>query len=203
MNKTTRTPIAFAALLSVAFLACTGGGGDKGGGPTLPPAKTIADRLDYTNPTGGSFQLVKDTALSAPGGHLVLNLMGPAGTSATGVGFVLSADTTKVTWTKPVASDAILARSTTFDLGTAAPQLGIAKATGDQLQVAFYQKGTTKPAVTLGASTVLASVAVDLKANVPVGSTVTFTAIPGKGVLAQGSGAPAPISITVGTITAN
>jgi hypothetical protein len=203
MNPNTRTQIAMAALLMGGLLACTGGGGNSGGGTTTPPPKSIADRLDYTNPTGGSYQLVKDAALSTPGGHLVLNLMGPAGTSATGVGFLLSADTARVAWAKPIASDAVLARCTTFDLGTASPQLGIGKATGDQLQVAFYQKGTTKPAVTLAANTVLASVALDLKANVPVGSIVAFSAVAGKGVLAQGGGAPAPISIAVGTITAN
>jgi len=202
VNPNTRTQMALAVLLRGGLLACTGGGGNSGG-TTTPPPKSTADRLDYTNPAGGSYQLVKDAALSTPGGHLVLNLMGPAGTSATGVGFVLSADTTKVTWAKPIASDAVLARCTTFDLGTASPQLGIAKATGDQLQVAFYQKGTTKPAVTLAANTVLASVALDLKANVPVGSVVTLSAVTGKGVLAQGSAAPAPISIAVGTITAN
>jgi len=202
MNPNTRIQIAFAGLLMAGLVACTGGG-NSGGGTTTPPAKTVADRLDYTNPSGGSYQLVKDAALSTPGGHLVLNLMGPAGTSATGVGFLLSADTSKVTWAKPIASDAVLARTTTFDLGTTSPQLGIGKATGDQLQVAFYQKGTTKPAVTLAANTVLASVALDLKANVPVGSVVTFSAVQGKGVLAQGSGAPAPIAIAVGTITAN
>ncbi|MDE3244906.1 MAG: hypothetical protein KGN80_02375, partial [Acidobacteriota bacterium] len=169
--------------------------------PPPPPPKTIADRLDYTNPTSGTYTLVKDTALSTST-HLVLNLMGPVGTQGTGVGFFLSADTSKVAWSKPSGSDAILAHNGAFDLG-AAPQFAVAKNSGDQLQVGFYQKGATKPAVTFTASSVLASVALDLKSNVPVGASGNLSAIAGKAVLTQGSGAPVPITITPGTVTAN
>lgn len=200
MTTTNRLKWTFSGLALMGLLACSGGGGGNNP-PPPPPPKTIADRLDYTNPTSGTYTLVKDTTLSTTT-HLVLNLMGPVGTQGTGVGFFLSADTSKLTWTKPSASDAVLAHNGAFDLGTA-PQFAVAKNSGDQLQVGFYQKGTTKPAVTFTASIVLASVALDLKSNVPVGSAGNLSAVSGKAVLTQGSGAPVAITITPGTVTAN
>lgn len=201
MNRTQRLALGLAPSLLAVLLAC-GGGGGGGGTTTTPPPKTVADRLDYTNPTGASFMLVKDTTLSTSS-HLVLNLLGPAGTSATGVGFILSADTTKVTWAKPAGSDTVLAHSGLFDLGTASPQLMVGKNTGDQLQVAFYQKGTTKPAVTFTAGSILASVSLDLKGSIPVGTVVSISAVSGKAVLSQGSAAPQAITIATGTLVAN
>jgi hypothetical protein len=202
MNRAHRLSLGFAPALLAGLLACGGGGGGGGGTTTTPPPKTVADRLDYTNPSSGSFTLVKDTTLSTSS-HLVLNLLGPAGSSATGVGFILSADQTRVTWSKPVGSDAVLARSGLFDLGTTTPQLVVGKSTGDQLQVAFYQKGTTKPPVTFTASSVLASVALDLKSGIPVGTVISISAVSGKAVLSQGSAAPQPIAIATGTLVAN
>ena len=203
-TMTTRIQWTLSGLVLMGLVACSGGGGTN---PPPPPPKAIADRMDYTNPTSGTYTLVKDA--SSTSSHLVLNLLGPAGTSTTGVGFYLSADTTKVTWVKPASSDAILAHNVIFDLGTA-PQLAVAKAKVDsqnnqtgQLQVAYYQKGTSKPAVTLGATSILASVALDLKANVPVGTAVTLSAVTGKAVLSNGSAAPTPITISGGSLVAN
>lgn len=198
-TMTTRIQWTLSGLVLMGLVACSGGGGGITT-PPPPPPKTIADRLDYTNPTSGTYTLVKDA--SSTSSHLVLNLMGPAGTSTTGVGFYLSADTSKVTWVKPASSDALLARNVIFDLGTT-PQLAVAKASGNQLQVAYYQKGTSKPAVTLTATSILASVALDLKANVPVGTAVTLSALLGKAVLSNGSAAPTPITISGGSLVAN
>ena len=197
MITTTRAKWTLSGLALASLVACSGGGGDNP--PPPPPPKTIADRLDYTNPTSGTYTLVKDAA-STPT-HLVLNLMGPVGTQGTGVGFYLSADTSKVTWSKPAGSDSILARNGVFDLGTS-PQLAVAKANGDQIQVGFYQKGTTKPAVTFTAMSILASVALDLKSNVPLGA-VAFSAVSNKAVLTNGSAAPAAIVLSTGTLSAN
>lgn len=183
-------------------LTVTGAGGTASSTTTVTVIpKTIADRLDYTNPTSGTYTLVKDTTLSTST-HLVLNLMGPVGTQGTGVGFYLSADASKVTWTKPSVSDSLLAHGGLFDLGTS-PQLAAAKTSGDQLQVGFYQKGATKPAITFTATSILASVALDLKPSVPVGSAVTLSAVSGKAVLTNGSATPTPIAISTGTLTAN
>ncbi len=201
MTTTMRIKLTLSTLVLAGLAACSGGGG--GGGTTPTPSKTIADRLDYTNPSAGTYTLVKDASLSSST-HLVLNLLGPAGTATTGVGFYLSADSTKVTWTKPAGSDTILAHNGLFDLGSA-PQMAVAKTvgSGDQLQVGYFQKGTTKAAVTLSATSILASVALDLKANIPVGTTVNLSAISGKAVLSNGSAAPTPITISAGTLTAN
>ena len=77
MTTTNRLKWTFSGLALMGFLACSGGGGGTTNNP--PPAKTIAGRLDYTNPTSGTYTLVKDTTLSTST-HLVLNLMGPVGT---------------------------------------------------------------------------------------------------------------------------
>lgn len=199
MTTTTRTKWALSGLALASLLACSGGGGDNP--PPPPPPKTVADRLDYANPTSGTFTLVKDASLSTST-HLVLNLLGPAGTQATGVGFYLSADASKVTWAKVGGSDAEFVRNGAFALGSGV-QLLKSKVTGDQLQGAVYQKGTTSPAVTFTATTVLASVALDLKSNVPVGASGNLSAVSGKAVLSQGSGTPVNITITPGSVTAN
>lgn len=201
MTKLTQIQLALSLPILAGLLACGGGGG--GGGTTPPPPpNTTATRLDYAPPGSGTYTLVKDNALSTPN-HLVLNLMGPVGASGTGVAFFLNADTTKVAWAKPSGADAILAHGGLFDLGAGSPQLAVAKASGDQLQVCFFQKGTTKPAVTFTASSVLATVALDLKAGTPVGTSVTLGSVSGKAILTQGAGAPMPITIIPGTITAN
>lgn len=194
MTTTTRIKWTLSGIALATIGACSGGSSNP---PNNPPA--TATRLDYTDPTSGTYRLVKG-ATSTPA-HLVLDLMGPAGTLATGVGFILSADSSKVAWSNPASTDTILAHNSLFDLGTA-PQLAVAKSSGNQLQVGFYQKGTTKPVVTLTAASILASVAVDLKPNVPLGA-VTFSAISGKAVLINGTATPAAIVISSGTLTAN
>ena len=193
MTTTTRIKWTLSGIALATLGACSGGSNS----PNNPPATST--RLDYTNPTSGTYLLVKDATSTTT--HLVLNLMGPAGTFTTGLGFILNADSSKVTWSKPASTDTILAHNSLFDLGTA-PQLAVAKSSGNQLQVGFYQKGTTKPVVTLTAASILASVAVDLNPNVPLGA-VTFSAISGKAVLINGTAIPAAMVISTGTLTAN
>ena len=103
------------------------------GGTASSPAFTrTASALAYADPTGGAYRLVRNASLSTAT-HLVLDLLGPAGTSGRGVGFYLSADTTKVDWTKVAGSDAQLVQNSAFNLGTGT-QLLKAKAAGDVLQ---------------------------------------------------------------------
>ena len=196
---TTRIKWTLSGLALASLMACSGGGNT----PNNPTPKTIADRLDYTNPTSGTYTLVKDTNASTQT-HLVLNLMGPVGTQGTGVGFYLSADTSKVTWVRVGSSDTEFVKNGAFNLGSGV-QLLKSKVIGDQLQAGVFQKGTTVPAVTFTATSVLASVALDLKGSVPIGSTVwSSTQAPStKAVLNQGSGASVPITINYGTLTAN
>ncbi|HXC17686.1 MAG TPA: hypothetical protein VNV60_09620, partial [Holophagaceae bacterium] len=136
--------------------ACNGGGG----GSSTPPT-SYATSLSYTNPTSGTYQLVKDSASS--GGTLVLDLVGPVGATISGVSFSASADTSKVTWTTPISTT-----GTAFNLGSA-PQAVTTKLSGTEIQGAVSQKGTASP-VTLTGTSVLAKVTMTLKGNVVPGA---------------------------------
>ena len=187
------TQSTLSALGLATLLACSGGGG---GGDNKPPPKTIADTLVYTNPTG-IYALVKNTTKSTAT-HLVLDLVGPAGSS--GVGFYLTADQTKVTWTTVDSGDPEKVKSSTF-----ASTIVKTKVSGDTLQAGIYQKGTT-PAATTTTATVLASVALDLKSNIPVNSTVSLSAVSGKALILNppaNSTVTTGITVATGSVVAN
>ena len=187
---------ALSALCLASLLACGGGGGGGGGGSAIPP-KTTADTLSYSNPYG-TYMLVKN-ATKSTATHLVLDLVGPAG-SVSGVGFYLTADQTKVTWTTVDSGDPEKVKSSTF-VNTIAKS----KVTGDTLQAGIYQKGTNPP-VGATASTVLASVALDLRSSVPVNSSISLAAIAGKAIILNPPANPNPtsiITISCGSLTAN
>lgn len=162
--------------------ACGGGGG----GSSSP---TYATSLTYTNPTSGTYQLVKDPASS--GGTLVLDLVSTAGAPISGVSFSFSADTGKVTW-MPFSS-----AGTAFSLGSA-PQAVASKISGTELQGAISQKGTGSP-LTPSASTVLAKVTLTLKGNISPGA-ITFTDS-GKSAYLNAGGVHAT-TVSLGTLSA-
>lgn len=157
----------------------------------------LATALAYTDPTTGTYLLKKNTTLSTST-HLVLDLVGPAGTG-TGVSATFSADTTKVAWVNVAASDpaAFVQTGGTFNLG-AAPQILKGKVTGNVLQVTAAQKGTASP-VSLNAP--LLRIALDLKASQPTGA-ITLTADAAKCQVLDGTGAISAITVSVGTLTA-
>ncbi len=124
----------YSALSLLAFLACGGGGG--GSTPKVQPA---APKLIYTDPASGTYRLLKNVALSTDA-HLVLDLVGPAGAQGRGVAFSLTTDTSKVSWSKPEASDADFVAPAILDLGSA-PQILKVKVVGSTLQAAYSQKG--------------------------------------------------------------
>lgn len=183
------------SLLLAGLLACGGGGG------STPPTPT-ATGLAYTDPASGTYLLKKDTALSS-GSHLVLDLVGPATGTASGVTLTLNADTTKVAWVDVPAggtTTTLVQNGTQFTLGTGTPILK-GKASGTTLQATVAQKAPTAPASQNG---VLLRVAVDLKTTLALaqGTAITLTADGTKSQVLDGAGTISAITVSVGTLTA-
>lgn len=193
MTPMTKFLSASAALALTGFLACGGGGG----GSSAPPP--TATSLSYVDPTSGTYLLKKNIPLSTST-HLVLDLVGPASTTGSGITATFSADPAKVAWTNVATTDpagTFVQNGTAFNLG-GAPQILKGKVTGGTLQVTAAQKGTGNP-VSLNAP--LLRIALDLKASQPSG-TVSLNADPTKGQVLDGTGAlVSPITITVGTLS--
>jgi len=187
MNRTARLlPL---PSLALGFLLACGGGG--GGGTTAAATKTVADTFTYTNPSSGTYQLVQDTAQSTAG-HLVLDLVGPAG-SVSGVGFHLTTDATKVTWGSAPSP------------ATFSNTLQASKVSGGALQTGIYQQGTTA-AATVTAATVLARVALDLNSGVLIANADPIALTAGKALVLNPPASATPttaITIAVGSLTAH
>lgn len=159
----------------------------------------LATSLAYTDPTTGTYQVKKNVALSTAT-HLVLELVGPAATTGSGVLGTFSVDTAKVTWVNVASGDpatTYVQNGTAFTLGTT-PQVLKGKVAGAVLQVVAAQKGPASP-VTLNAP--LVRFALDLKPAQATG-VITFSADNTKCQVLDGTGVIAPITVTVGTLTA-
>lgn len=187
-----------AALMLAGLMACGSGGG---GSSAPPPATPTATGLTYTDPTTGSYRLVKNTASS--GAHLVLDLLGPASGTAMGVSITLNADAAKATWVDvpPGGTTAVLMQNgTQFSLGSGTP-IQKARATGGLLQVTVAQKAPTAAAALNGP---LLRVALDLKsgAGLPQGTVIPLSTDATKCQVLDGAGAIGPITVSVGTLTA-
>lgn len=185
-----------AALGLAAMLACGGGGG----GSSAPAPVPTATSLSYTDPTSGSYQLRKNAALSTAT-HLVLDLVGPASATGTGITATFTADAARVAWANVAAGDpanTFVQNGTAFSLG-ASPQILKGKVSGRTLQVTAAQKGTASP-VSLNAP--LLRVALDLRTPQAPGA-VALGADGSKCQVIDGTGAiVAPIAVTVGTLAA-
>ena len=185
----------FGTILLASLAAC-GGGGDitVGGDPKAPPATALA----YQDPAATGFRLVRSATSS--GTHLVLDLKGPAGTQGKGVAFFLKADAAKVTWVHPTgAAGTCVAPGTVFPLGTA-PQLFKDKVASGSLQVGLFQKGGT--ATTLADAPIL-SLALDLSSSAVPAGAVSLGLESGKqAVLLGADGSLSPITIAVGSLSA-
>ncbi|GLH72762.1 hypothetical protein GETHLI_12640 [Geothrix limicola] len=186
-----RTLFSFLSCAALVLLVACGGGSSK----PAPKPVTSASKLVYTDPTSGDYRLVKDS--SSTDTHLVLNLMGPStGTLGRGVAFYLNTDSALVTWSKVASADAEFAQGPLFTdkLKT--------KVTGGELQVGSFQKGRGAAAANIGATTVLAHVALDLKTGTTPGA-VSLASPADKAVLIPDTGdALTPIAITAGTLLA-
>jgi len=147
------------------LLACGGGGSSS---DTSTP---IATSIVYTDPTGvpaTSYSLKKNTALSTPGTHLVLDLYGPA-TSITGSGVVLALnlDLAKATWSStPVTNGTVFVTNANGD------PIVKGKLTGSTLQVVATERGVATAKAFSGP---LLRVALDLKSGLTSGTAITMT----------------------------
>ncbi len=185
---------------STTYTLTASGSGGTATATTAVTVKTIATALSYTDPTSGIYKLLKNAAKSTST-HLVLDLVGPAG-SLSGVGFYLSADQTKVNWVIVDSGDTEKIKNSVFS-----DAIVKSKVAGDVLQAGVYQKGTIG-AISASSSTVLASVALDLKNTALIANprTVAFGAVSGKAVILipPGSGSTtSAIAIATGVLTAN
>ena len=185
-----------ATLALVGMMACGGGGG------STPPPPPTATSLAYTDPTSGAYLLKKNTALSTSS-HLVLDLVGPATGTGSGATLTLNADTAKVTWTNVASTDPVntlVQTGTQFNLGTGTPILK-GKASGTALQATVAQKAPTAAAALNGT---LLRVALDLKPNLGLaqGTAITLTADGTKCQVLDGTGTIGPITVSVGSLTA-
>lgn len=181
--------LAVPALLSLALLSACGGGG---GGPAGPSA---ASALSYANPTATTgYRLVQNAATTPT--HLVLDLVGPAGTQTKGVAVFLAVDTTRATWSP--AGGPYVSAGSVIPLG-AAPQMLAAKVQLGALQVGLFQKGGAATTLT---SAPIFTVALDLASGATTGAV---TLVPQTGRTCQSLGADgtlAPITVNVGTLAA-
>jgi hypothetical protein len=194
------TPVTVAGDSGSSFtVTVTNAAGSVTSSAAMLTVQPLAASLAYTDPTTGTYQLKKNTTLSTAG-HLVLDLVGPATATGTGVTATFSADTTKVTWVNVAAGDpasTFVQNGTAFTLG-AAPQILKGKVTGTVLQVAVAQKGTAAP---VALNVPLLRIALDLKASQPTGA-VTFSADSTKCQVVDGTGTITPITVSVGTLSA-
>lgn len=119
------------ALLSLAgLLACGGGGG------SLPPQPALV----YVDPPATGYRFVRNPGLSTAG-HLVLELVGPAGDRGRGVAFTLTLAPGPVTWAKVAPGDPQYVQNLLFDLGTGVPLVKTDVQAGTTLLANLFQKG--------------------------------------------------------------
>jgi len=182
-------------LLAALLLAAPGCGGSKSAPAAASPYATT---FSYTNPALGGYSLQAAAGTNGTS-HLILNLVGPAGTSAQGVSLFLTADPTLATWSKGAGSPSYATAGAVFNLGTT-PQAFVTtlSATGD-LQVGLFQKTGT---ATFATAPIL-SVALDLaSATQAPGTAVALAATPSQqAVYVDAKGTLQPLALTIGPLT--
>lgn len=176
-------------------VATSVGDATKSATATVTVTAAPATALAYTNPTTGTYRLLKNTTLSTST-HLVLDVTGVGAPSGSGIAFTYTVDTTRATWAKVAGGDPeYIKQGSVFDLGSA--PLGLkGKVATATLTGGLGQKGAGAPVSLTG---VLASVALDLKAGAPTG-TATLTA-PTAQIIDAG-GAITTVTVVPGTLTA-
>jgi hypothetical protein len=180
-------------------IGCGGGGGNPASPSAPPEPAAYATSLTYTDPPLSGYSLQADPASNGTS-HLVLNLVGPAGTAAQGVSFFLTADPASVTWSKTGWSTYLLPGAT-FNLGAAPQALVAGLLPNGGLQAGIFQKSGT---ATYG-SAPLVSVALDLnQGTLASGTAVALAPTAGQqAVFLDGQSQVQPLpAIQVGTLVA-
>ncbi len=182
--------------LMLALMACGGGGGGSTTTSTPPaPATPTASTLTYTDPASSGWRFVKDA--SSTSSHLVLNLMGPSGSTGHGVAFTLNVDQTKATWAKVQVADTEYVKNVAYNLGTGS-QFYKGKVQGNNLLAGVFQKGVGGAAVAYS-SGVLARVALDIVPGQAVNTAIPIGVSGSQELTGSGMGV---ITIAMGTLTA-
>jgi len=163
---------------------------------TVTVTSNIAVALGYTNPTTGTYRLMKNDTLSTAT-HLVFDVEGFSAPSGAGIAFTFTVDTTRATWSKVTGGDVeFVANGAVLTLG-ADPKALKGKVATATLTGVVGQKGTGASLTLNGA---LARVAVDLVTGAPIG-TAALTAP--KAQILEANGTITDVTITMGTLTAN
>ena len=188
--------LALSSISLMAILACGGGGGGNATPTPTPTPTPLATSIAYSNPTGvpaTAFYLSRNASTS--GSHLVLDLFGPT-TAVTGSGLVLALnlDTTKATWSSVPAVNGSL-----FTTNVNGAPIFRSKITGNTLQVVATERGSVSAKSFSGP---LLQIALDLKTDQTVGSTITLAPDLTKSqVLLSGTISALP-DLKIGTLTA-
>ena len=188
MRLSTIAPSLTALALLGGLLAC-GGAYTPPPGPAATATPTAATSLTYTDPATTGWRLVKD--VSSTPTHLVLNLVGPTGLKARGVGFNLSSDGTvkfhKFTDSDAMKTDNYLKDTGVFQLKFKSSRYstdlswmlepvifaGGTKNGGKLLTVGIYQKDRAQSAQSV--DTAVLQIGIDLPAT---GGPASGSAIP-------------------------
>lgn len=178
------------------LLACGGGGSDT---PTPVPTSSSIAYINPSNVPATSYYLTKNTTLSSPGSHLVLDLFGPTTpVSGSGVVITLTLDTTKATW-----SSTPLIKGSLFS-STAIVRNRLTGANNATLQAVVAEQGVGAARAFTGGP--LLQIALDLKSGQAVGSAINLSVDLTKSkVVLQGTpqdtGLPTSLDLRVGTLT--
>lgn len=173
--------------------------------PILPKSGTTtqstATTLQYANPAAvsGHFRLVAEPASNGTS-HLLLDLVGPAGTAIKGVALFATAGS-GAAWGDPGGADPNAKAGTALTLGS--PALFKSKLNAGDLQVGICQTGAA--AATLGSAAIV-TLALDLdQAGMMAvsGTVVGLAATAGKtSVYVDGNNAQQTMILDMGTLTA-